>query len=207
MLDQNPAKPLEERLKTFLAEQNLANAEKFSKGWSSFLYLAEKNSKKYAVKIQRDDSPRSIEREALLLEKSNKAGIGPKVIAYDRKRKALFYEYIEATTMREFFLSNPGKSQLKKFLTKLFKQAQALDSIGLDHGQLQGKGTNILVKKDLTPIIVDFEKASDKRKPHNSNALQSLFYYASNLFSERVKKFFPEKEFKALLQEAKPKQQ
>ncbi|MFH1696416.1 MAG: hypothetical protein ABH854_00725, partial [Candidatus Diapherotrites archaeon] len=66
---------------------------------------------------------------------------------------------------------------LHNFLDKLFAQAKKLDEAGLDHGQLAGKGKNILVRKkgkNYEPIIIDFEKASAVRRVHNSNQLESF---------------------------------
>jgi predicted Ser/Thr protein kinase len=58
----------------------------------------------------------------------------------------------------------------------LFRQAKKLDAIGLDHGQLGGKGKNILVKKNGKPIIIDFEKASDHRRVHNQTQLEAFLF-------------------------------
>ena len=47
-----------------------------------------------------------------------------------------------------------------------------MDEIGLDHGQLAGRGRNILVRLPETlPVIIDFEQASIKRKAHNEKVL------------------------------------
>jgi len=61
-----------------------------------------------------------------------------------------------------------------------------MDEIGLDHGQLAGKGANIIVKRNLRPVIIDFEKASQKRKCHNVNQLKSFLFRNPN--SEIAKK-------------------
>ena len=82
-------------------------------------------------------------------------------------------EHIRGKTFQEFIFSNPKKRVLRDFLRELFAQAAALDRIGLDHGQLAGKGKNILVRENR-PVIIDFEKASAQRKAHNATQLASF---------------------------------
>ncbi|MFH1663489.1 MAG: hypothetical protein ABH986_01615, partial [archaeon] len=55
------------------------------------------------------------------------------------------------------------------------------------HGQLAGRGVNILVCKGL-PVIIDFEKASIQRKTHNRTVLESfLFKNPHSLITKKVK--------------------
>ena len=67
-----------------------------------------------------------------------------------------------------------------------------MDEIGLDHGQLAGKGRNILVRKNR-PVIIDFEKASQVRKPGNFSQLKSfLFLNPHSSISGKVKEILGE---------------
>ncbi len=167
----------EDDLEEFLKERNLSLIEKIGKGFSSIIYLVkDKKGKKFALKIQRLDSPRpnALEREFQNLSLANKHNIGPKIIFYDKKRKILLMEFIEGVSFRKWILRKPKKEKLRNFLINLFKQAKILDKIGLSHGQLAGKGTNILVEKNSMPVIIDFEKASTNRKCRNLFQLISL---------------------------------
>lgn len=153
---------------------------KIGKGYSSEIFLVEINGKKFALKKERQKSPRidMVKKEAESLLLANSAGIGPRLFAFDLEKKELLLEYIDSFTFSEWlFKHNPSKKRLQKFLSGLFSQAKKLDEIGLDHGQLAGKGKNILVKKrGFSPAIIDFEKASTKRKCHNVSQLKSLVY-------------------------------
>ena len=184
----------ERRLEKFLRKRRLAHAGKgrIAKGYSSEIYLA-KNSKgkKFVLKIEKESSPRRemCEKEAANLGLANKYGIGPKLIDYDIKARIILMEFIEGKTFNKWLLDGkkaPKKKQLLKVISDLLLQAKIMDEIGLDHGQLAGKGANIIVKRSLRPVIIDFEKASQKRKCHNSNQLKSFLFRNPN--SEIAKK-------------------
>ncbi len=175
---------LEERLKKFCKLKKISfPKERLDKGHSSFIFLtsplpSNKNKlpKQLVIKIERDDSTRKnmLEREAKFLKIANKHKIGPKLFSFSRKYRALLMQYIKGIPFSEYvFQAKP--SDLKKTIFLLLKQAEILDKIGLDHGQLAGRGKNILVEK-TKPYIIDFEKASTKRKAHNYNVLMSFLF-------------------------------
>jgi predicted Ser/Thr protein kinase len=63
-----------------------------------------------------------------------------------------------------------------------------LTGLGLDHGQIAGRGKNILVRNDLA-VIIDFEKASQVRKCNNENKVKSfLFKSPHSAIVKKVKK-------------------
>ena len=154
--------------------------QRIGKGYSSEIFLVKISGKKFVLKKEKAKSPRvdMVKKEAENLLLANSLGIGPKLFAFDLEQKEILMEFVDSFTFNEWmFKKNPTKKQLKKFIQKLFSQAKKLDKIGLDHGQLAGKGKNILVrKKDFLPVIIDFEKASTKRKVHNVSQLESFFY-------------------------------
>lgn len=161
----------------FLQEKKLELVERIAKGFSSEIFLVKNaQGKKLALKIERKDSPRKmmVEKEVENLKKANSVGVGPKLVEWDFQRRIILYEFIEGITFNKWINSIPEKKDLKEFLTELFSQARKLDEIGLDHGQLAGKGTNIIVDKNLRPVLVDFEKASSHRKCHNTTRLTSF---------------------------------
>ena len=173
--------------------------QRIGKGYSSEIFLVEFQGKKFVIKKERAKSPRveMVKKEVENLLLANSAGIGPKLFAFDFENKAILMEHVEAITFNEWlFRHNPEKKQLKKFIQRLFFQAKKLDKIGLDHGQLAGRGKNILVrKKDFMPVIIDFEKASAKRKCHNVSQLESLFYWSKHsAITKRVAEILSGKE-------------
>jgi len=133
------------------------------------------------AKMERADSTRfkMAEREAENLKKANSVGIGPKLLAKDLKARIILMEFVDGPSFSDWLFSGPDKKTLKKFVEELERQAKALDKIGLDHGQLAGRGKNILVR-DGKPVIIDFEKASSKRKCHNFSVVQGFLFRNPN---------------------------
>lgn len=173
----------------FLAKRKLVLAEKISKGYSSEVFLVKNlRGARFALKVEKENSSRKnlVQKEASNLKSANSVGIGPKLIGFDEHAGVVLMEFVDGTTFSEWlFEKNPSKKELKKFVEKLLQQGKLLDKTGLDHGQLAGSGKNILVRKCL-PVIIDFEKASQTRKCHNKNQLQSFLFKNPN--SEIAKK-------------------
>jgi len=182
------------RLEQYCSRHKLKVKEFIARGHSARIFLVVKGKKKLAAKIERDDSPRKkmLEREAFNLTLANSIGVGPKLVAYDFHARILLMEFVEGKTFKDWiFEKKRKKTETKKFLDKLIKQAKKLDSIGLDHGQLAGRGVNILVKKGKPekPVIIDFEKASSDRKCHNSRVIESvLFKNKKSAITKRITK-------------------
>ena len=180
---------MQQRLNVFLNARNLVCIEKISKGYSSKVFLVESpRKKKFALKIEKDSSPRKnmVQKEVSCLRKANKVGIGPKLCGFDLQNKCILLEFIKGKTLQDFVFSSPSKKQLEIVLKKLFLQAKELDEINLSHGQLGGKMKNILISKNK-PIIIDFEKASLKRKTRNLSQLKgSLLYSKHSALSKKV---------------------
>jgi putative serine/threonine protein kinase len=133
---------LEKRLQKYISKKNLKLISKISKGYSSEVYLVQNAKKqKFALKIEKDKSPRTemVKRETANLKLANSISIGPKLIDFDLKSRIILMEFIEGKTFSGWLFSYPSKKALSKFLVELFSQAQRLDKIGLDHGQLAGK--------------------------------------------------------------------
>ena len=184
---------LSKRLKDFSEKNSLLILEKVSKGYSSEIHKAKtKEGKIIAVKIERDKSPRKdmCRKEAENLALANSVSVGPKLFYSDIENRAIAMEFIDGITFNKWlFESSPSKEHLKHFFYSLFLQAKKLDGLHLSHGQLAGKGKNILVVgngKFFEPVIIDFEKASVLRKPRNTKQLAGLLFANKN--SEMCKK-------------------
>ena len=179
------------RLEDFCKRRNL-KAEKFlAKGHSSRIFLVKKGRKNFAAKVERSDSTRKLmlEKEVFSLKMANSAGIGPRLEDYNFFDRVILMEFIEGKTFGEWILEKQRKkAEAKKFVAALLRQAEKLDEIGLDHGQLAGRGANILVRKGKVPkpVIIDFEKASIGRKVHNRAVLEAFLFRNKN--SKTVKR-------------------
>ncbi len=171
-------KKLEERLNLFLGKHSLEWVSMIGKGFSSEIHIAESiDGKKFTVKIERDKSRRvgMVEKETENLKLANTIGVGPKWVDADSELRVVMYEFIEGITFLKWIDSRPERKELLVFLKELVRQAKELDRIGLDHGQLAGRGTNILIDlKTKMPVLIDFEKASANRKVHNMTMLASF---------------------------------
>jgi predicted Ser/Thr protein kinase len=173
---------LEKRLQEFSRKKGYEIVQKISKGYSSEVFKAKKKNRVYALKIEKNKSPRinMIQKEKQFLELANTVKVGPKVKEIDLEKGIIVMQFIEGVTLKDFVFSNPKKRELEKAIDSLQKKAVALDRIGLDHGQLGGKAKNILVKKNGEAEIIDFEKASICRKAHNLNVIKALLFHNKN---------------------------
>lgn len=177
-------------LELFLKQKGLFPIERLGKGHSSQIFLLKnEKGKRFVAKIERQDSTRykMAEREAQNLALANPLGIGPTLFAFDLEKRLVIMEFIEGPSFAEWLFSGPSKKALRAFIKELQSQAEALDKAGLDHGQLAGKGKNILVRKGR-PVIIDFEKASLQRKCHNLNTIEAfLFQNPHGAMAKKVK--------------------
>ncbi|MBI5553721.1 MAG: hypothetical protein HY917_03185 [Candidatus Diapherotrites archaeon] len=180
--------PLEIRLQAFLEKNGLRLEHKISKGYCSEVYLVRKGKRFFALKIEKNKSPREsmAEKEARFLQLANEHGIGPQLHSMDPANRVILMEFLDGVTFNDFVFSNPTPPKLKKVIDSLRAQAKMLDAIGLDHGQLGGKAKNILVQKNGTAAIIDFEKASLNRKTHNLKVVEALVF--QNRFSSLTEK-------------------
>lgn len=178
-------------LAKFLKAWQLKLIRKIAKGFSSEVFLVKKGKKSFALKIEKVKSRRKemAEREVENLKKANSVKVGPLLHTFDLEKRIILMEFIKGKTFSTWLFglkkNKENKKKLKKFIEELFSQAEKMDEIGLDHGQLAGRGVNILVKKGK-PVIIDFEKASMNRKCHNKTVLESFLF--KNPHSEITKK-------------------
>jgi predicted Ser/Thr protein kinase len=177
-------------LEAFLKEKKLSLEEKIAKGFSSQIYLVKEGKRKLALKMERKDSPRKmmVEKEAKHLKEANKAGIGPKLVGFDLEKRIILYEFVEGRTFNRWLNQEPSREDLLKVLKQLFAQANKLDEMGLSHGQLAGRGANIIVTPKLEVVLLDFEKASQERRARNAFQLLSLaFLNPRSTLTKRIK--------------------
>ena len=170
---------------------------KISKGYTSDVFLVEdKKHRQFALKAEKQKSPRvnMVEKEALNLLFVNAFGIGPRLECFDPAQRVVVMEFVDGPTFdRWLFQKKPSAKVLSAFVKEALSQAETLDRIGISHGQLAGKGRNILVRKN-TPMIIDFEKASNKRRCRNQNQLRALLFENPNsAIVKRVKEILNNK--------------
>ncbi len=147
------------------------------KGYSGVVLAARWRRRRVALKIRRTDSPRkTMAAEARLLSMANAARVGPKLYAHSRN--ALVMEHVEGVRISDWLYALKGRgsaARARRVLRSILESCHALDSAGLDHGELSMISKHALVRDDDSVAIIDFESASSLRQVSNvTSATQAL---------------------------------
>ncbi len=159
----------------FAGKANAFNVPILGKGYVGIVVVAQRYSQRLALKIRRVDADRTdLFHEARMLEIANSAGVGPALI--DVSKNFLLMELIEGSLLPAWLKENPEATIVRNIFRELLEQCWHLDLQGVDHGELSKAPKHIIIDTHLQPWIVDFETASDTRKPANVTAIcQYLF--------------------------------
>lgn len=148
------------------------------KGFVGIVVVAHLNGERVAVKIRRMDANRThLLHEAEMLSKANNANVGPKLVS--ASKNFLFMQLIEGELLPSWLNANKEPFRVKKVLRDVLDSCFRLDQVGLDHGELSKAPKHVMIDTQLKPWIIDFETASDKRKPANLSAI-CHFLFSSN---------------------------
>lgn len=162
----------------FRGEKSLFGVPVLGKGNVGVVIVASTHKERAALKIRRLDADReSLFQEASLLRLANSVMVGPRLISVSKN--FLFMEYIEGNHFPEWMHSLEGEGfnlRVRRVLKGFLEQCRALDSIGLDHGELSRAHKHILVDGLDNPWIVDFETASLTRQVSNVTSLCQYFF-------------------------------
>ena len=171
---------------SFQGELKIGTTSVLGKGYVGIVVLGKLGRKKVAVKIRRSDSPRkNLNKEAQLLQITNRCGVGPKLI--DFSKNFLVMEYLEGEKIGNWFSNLKSKShasQIQAVIKKVLEDCYKLDMIGLDHGELSRMPKHVIVGKKIT--IIDFESSSVKRRASNVTSATQAFFIGSGI-SKTVK--------------------
>ena len=126
-----------------------------------------------ALKIRRvDANRRNMSHEADMLRLANSVQVGPKLLA--QSDNFLVMELIDGVPLKRWVALLPKtgcKRRVRRVIGGLLDDCYRLDRISLDHGELSEAPKNVLVEMGDIPRIVDFESASDKRRPSNVTSI------------------------------------
>ncbi len=154
------------------------SAPVLGKGFVGIVVIAHLNGERAAVKIRRLDANREdLLHEAKMLAKANTADVGPKLIG--ASKNFLLMQLIDGEILPDWLKREKEKPAIQSVLTAVLEQCYRLDQIGLDHGELSKAPKHVLVDCQNQPWLVDFETASDARKPSNVSALCSFLFTSS----------------------------
>ncbi|MFH1786778.1 MAG: hypothetical protein ABH829_03975 [archaeon] len=160
------------------------NSKLEKRGWRGVVYKADTEKGVICLKVLRNKVPgTSLKSEAEMLKKANAVGVGPKLLGYDRKMEAIAMEFAGGEAFGKWVGSAPG-ARIRKVVLDVLSQAKRLDGAGIDHGQLSSAPKHIIVGKKI--VLIDFERGSSARKPHNFNSLLSFLVLNPNSETARL---------------------
>jgi putative serine/threonine protein kinase len=93
---------------------------------------------------------------------------------------------IEGELLPSWIEAYREKALVTRVLTEILECCFRLDAIGLDHGELSKAPKHIIVDPQQKPWIVDFETASDTRKPSNVTAVCHFLFNSAGLVARSV---------------------
>jgi len=140
------------------------------KGFVGIVVIAIQSGKRIAMKIRRIDADREdLLHESEMLSKANTANVGPKRLG--ASKNFLLMQLIDGDLLPAWLDTHKEKAQVQKVLSAVLENCFRLDTIGLDHGELSKAPKHVIIDKEQRPWIVDYETASDARKPANVTAI------------------------------------
>lgn len=172
-----------EKFKGFLEKRGIKLEKFYSKGTTSLIFLGKWRNKEVIIKLERLDTPRkNLQREANILRVLKGHEISPLLIDYGMFNNREFL-------VREFAIGEPllYTTPEKDHLLQILEETYKLDLLGIDHGQIQG-GKHIIIGDHVW--IIDFEKASLRRKPKNVTTAMAMIFLNNNVISKRVREKF-----------------
>jgi putative serine/threonine protein kinase len=151
----------------------IGHSRVLGKGCVGIVMRALMHEKAVALKIRRVDADRrDMNHEADMLRLANSVDVGPRLLA--QSDNFLVMELINGLPLNRWttLLPKTGcKRRVRRVVTGLLNDCYRLDRISLDHGELSEAPKNVLIDEKGVPRIVDFESASDKRRPSNVTSI------------------------------------
>jgi putative serine/threonine protein kinase len=183
----------------FAGKANVFNVPVLGKGFVGVAVIAHLNGQRIALKLRRVDADRvGLQHEAEMLAKANTVNVGPTLISVSTN--FLLMQFIDGDLLPSWLESHKEKEQVQRVLRQILEQCWRLDSVGLDHGELSKAPKHIIVNKKHEPFIVDFETASDNRKPANVTAMCQYLFAGNGAVAHMVAEALGEKSFKELIE-------
>ena len=140
----------------------------FAHGHRGLIFTGIFKNKKIAIKIQRPDTAAqgTVAREAVVLKKLNRVGIGPRLLLTGKNYFA--YEFVEGPFIRDFIKTAPPAA-IKKLLISVFYQMKKLDELGLNKEEMHHPFKHVIIAKtnQNKPVLLDFERCKKTAKTHN----------------------------------------
>ncbi len=163
------------------------------KGFVGIVVIAHMDNKRVAVKIRRADADRAdLLHEASMLSKANSVHVAPKLIG--ASKNFLLMQLIDGDLFPDWLETNKDASLVRRVLGGILEQCFRLDQIGLDHGELSKAPKHIIIDQSRNPWIVDFETASDTRKPANLSAICHFLFSSAGEVARTIARIINERD-------------
>lgn len=178
------------------------NVPVLGKGYVGVVAIAHINGQRVALKIRRVDADRTdLLHEAQMLAKANSADVGPKLIG--GSKNFLLTQLIDGELLPAWLELHKDAVQVREVLGKLLENCFRLDAIGLDHGELSKAPKHAIVDVRQKPWIVDFETASDTRKPANVTSICHFLFNSAGTVARNIAKTLGERDKAAIIRALK----
>ncbi len=183
----------------FCGEKQVLNLRVLGKGCVGIVVKAFRESgEAIALKIRRMDADRAMMlHEAEMLKAANSVGVGPQFLGVSKN--FLVLQFVEGILLPEWLEKCRSKTRLKRVLRDILRQCWRLDKAGLDHGELSRAPKHVIVDRGGKPVIVDFETASQNRKPSNVTSI-AQFLFISGTVAQKIAQKLGEKDKKAVIE-------
>jgi putative serine/threonine protein kinase len=146
------------------------------KGCVGVVLAASANGRMVALKILRSDANRcDLLNETRCLTIANGCGAGPKLVALAKRAFAM--DLIDGGYFVDWLKKPRTRGELEDSVKEILRQCFDLDSVGLDHGELSDAKKHILVDARGSPVLIDFETASTRRKARNLVAILGYLFF------------------------------
>jgi len=140
--------------------------ELLDKGKHGIVFKAKLKNKVVAIKckLPSSKSENTAILEANYLKKVNELGIGPKLIESDNSYVVM--EFIDGIRIDKF-LETATKREKEIVIKKLLEQLEKLDKFGINKMEMTNPYKHIIIKNNLDPVLIDFERARFSNKTKN----------------------------------------
>ncbi len=146
----------------------LTNKTYLAKGKRGIVSTATVSGRRVVVKEPNPAaSTNTIEREARMLKRVNRLGIGPELLGI--VDGCLVMEYVDGEEILRW-ARHSTKERIKRLLRELLDQCRRLDLEGISKREMTRPYKHVLVSRGR-PVQIDFDRASDDARPRNVTQL------------------------------------
>jgi putative serine/threonine protein kinase len=128
---------------------------------------------------------------------TNAIGVGPKFIAVSNN--FLLSQLIDGDLLEDWLETHKDRNLIRQILAGIMEQCWRLDESGLDHGEISKAPKHLLVDKDNSPFIVDFETASVVRKVINVTSVCQFLFMGNSRVAKMLGEVFALKQKSELI--------